>query len=112
MTLETLDQLGVPVEHNFYKAAVCAWWFVPLKHEFIYAKVVKHLWTYTVSPPSLSLIIAYFQTVLPPRDFPLFENHIQSMMDSLAPPVMGRKKCIHSASNSKSRPSSWNLRSS
>ena len=66
-----------------------AWWYVPRKHEPVFFHVLEHVWTHVVSPSTSSLILAYFQLVLPCRDYPQFERYFQGILQCLEPDTHG-----------------------
>ena len=84
--LPPLEKLDVPVEHAFLRSALLALWFVPLRYEAVYYRVLEHLWLFSPQPREVGTITAYFQSVLPPRDFPHFEAHLKDMLTSLGHP--------------------------
>ena len=84
MSLETLDRLGVPVEHPFFRHAVMAWWFVPLRLEPQFLRVLETVWVQVVTPKLASLVFAYFRAVVPKNDYQCLRVHLLGLMESLA----------------------------
>jgi hypothetical protein len=85
MPHEQLEEIGIPVHHPFTRAAVQAWWFIPSKHDQAYFKILNHIWCHPPGPDMLARITEYFHSILPGRDLPQFELHLEEMLASLAP---------------------------
>jgi hypothetical protein len=80
-----MDRLRVPGEHPFRRESMLAWWFVPSSHEQRYFKILECIWTSrAVTGHLYGAILAYFRSILPERDYPLFCEHMQALVASLS----------------------------
>jgi hypothetical protein len=86
MSLETLDRLGVPVEHPFFRHAVMAWWYVPLRYEAQFLRILETVWVQVITPRLASLVFAYFRSVVPKSDYQHLRLHLLGLLESLGPP--------------------------
>ena len=80
MPLNLMDRLGVPAFHPFCRLGVLAWWYVPTRFEPDYFHVLEHVWTRVVQPSTATLMLAYFQLIIPPQDFPPFCKHFRELL--------------------------------
>ena len=57
---------------------------MPSRYEQQYCKILERLWKGCPVTEALgSKILAYFQSVLPHQDYPLFREHMQKLLGSV-----------------------------
>ncbi len=82
MSLETLDRLGVPVDHPFCRQALHGWWYVPARHEHEFSRIMEFIWTRTVTPRLASAMFCYCRMIIPRRDYRVFRGYLLGMLEA------------------------------